>query len=96
MNEFAVKNLGQMKYFLGIKSPTSNGIILSQQKFILDLLAETQFAQSQPTKTPIEVNHRLTLNKDEQHPEIWDANLSGVSWDANLFSTDPPRNFICC
>ena len=32
MNEFAIKNLGRMKYFLGIEVAYSkNGIILSQQ-----------------------------------------------------------------
>ena len=33
MEEFAVKNLGPMNYFLGIEvAHSSNGIILSQQK----------------------------------------------------------------
>ena len=45
MEEFAVKNLGPMKYFLGIEvAHSSNGIIFSQQKYIPDLLTETGFA----------------------------------------------------
>ena len=44
MEEFAVKNLGPMKYFLGIQAThSSKGIILSQLKYILDLLTETGF-----------------------------------------------------
>ena len=42
MREFVVKILGRMKYFLGIEvAHSQNCVILSQQKYILDLLAET-------------------------------------------------------
>ena len=47
-----------------------NGIILSQQKYILYLLTDTGFINCQPAKTSIEVNHKLTLNKDEQETNI--------------------------
>ena len=64
--EFAIKNLGRMKYFLGIEVAYSkNGIMLSQQKYVLNLLAETGFIDCRPAKTPMEVNHKLTLNDDE-------------------------------
>ena len=54
MNEFDIKNLGRMKYFLGIEvAYYLNGIILSQQNYILDLLADIRFRECQPTKTPI-------------------------------------------
>ena len=71
MNEFAITKVGRMKYFLGIEVAYSkNGIILSQQKYILDLLTDTGFINCQPAETPIEVNHKLTLNKDEQETNI--------------------------
>lgn len=39
--KFEMKNLGGLKYFLGIKVALSNqGIFLSQRKYVLDLLAE--------------------------------------------------------
>ena len=44
MKEFAIKNLGRMKSFLGIEiAHSSNGIILSQHKYIIDLFTETGF-----------------------------------------------------
>ena len=56
-----------MKYFLGIEvAHSKNGIMLSQQKYVLDLLAETRFMDCRPAKTPMEVNHKLNLNDVEQ------------------------------
>lgn len=50
-----VKDLGQLQYFLGIEiAISSKGIILSQQKYILDLLAETRMLGCR------HVAHRLT------------------------------------
>ncbi|WVZ92208.1 hypothetical protein U9M48_038291 [Paspalum notatum var. saurae] len=40
--EFEVKDLGQLKYFLGIEiARNPKGIVLSQRKYVLDLLNET-------------------------------------------------------
>ena len=40
-SEFDMKQLGDLKYFLGIKvSRSKHGIFLSQRKHVLDLLAE--------------------------------------------------------
>ena len=36
----------------------------------MDLLTDTCFINCQLAKTPIEVNHKLTLNKDEQETDI--------------------------
>jgi hypothetical protein len=59
--EFEVKDLGQLRYFLGIEvSRSSKGIYLSQRKYILDLLSEVGMLGCRPALTPIEQNHRLT------------------------------------
>ncbi|XP_022853510.1 uncharacterized protein LOC111374981 [Olea europaea var. sylvestris] len=53
--EFEVKDLGQMRYFLGMEIARSKkGISVSQRKYILDLLAETGMLGCKPSDTPIE------------------------------------------
>ena len=58
--EFEVKDLGQLRYFLGIEiARNPKGIILSQRKYVLDLLSETVMLGCRPVSTPIDSNHKL-------------------------------------
>jgi hypothetical protein len=58
--EFEVKDLGQLRYFLGIEIARSpRGIVLSQRKYVLDLLNETGMLGCRKASTPIEQNHKL-------------------------------------
>ncbi|XP_020249231.1 uncharacterized protein LOC109826619 [Asparagus officinalis] len=58
--EFEVKDLGQLKYFLGIEIARSRkGIVLSQRKYVLDLLSETGMLGCRVASTPIEQNHKM-------------------------------------
>ena len=57
-----MKQLGDLKYFLGIEVARSkNGIFLSQRKYILDLLIKTTMLGCQPAMTPMGQNHKLFL-----------------------------------
>lgn len=63
--EFELKDLGPLKYFLGIEvSRSSRGITMCQRKYILDLLAETGMLDCKPIDTPIETNHKLYILPD--------------------------------
>lgn len=64
--EFEMKNLGGLKYFLGIEVARSKqGIFLSQRKYILDLLSEVGLLDCKPADTPIVQNHRLGIYTDQ-------------------------------
>lgn len=53
--EFEVKDLGQLKYFLGMKvTRTKNDIYVSQRKYTLDLLQKTGMLGCKATNTSIE------------------------------------------
>lgn len=53
--EFETRDLGQMKYFLGMEVARSKkGISVSQRKYVTDLLKETGMLGCKPSDTPIE------------------------------------------
>jgi len=58
--DFEVKDLGSMRYFLGMEIARSKkGIVVSQQKYILDLLKETGMSGCRPAGTPMDSNVKL-------------------------------------
>ena len=56
-----------MQYFLGIEvAHSKEGILLSQQKYILDLLDETGLLRGKGGRIPIDPNTKLQANKGGQ------------------------------
>ena len=66
-----LKQYDILKYYLGIEvAQSSSGYLMTQLKYILDLLNETKLLQGKANSTPIETNHKLTLKKDDLTVEI--------------------------
>ncbi|KAL3838972.1 hypothetical protein ACJIZ3_023563 [Penstemon smallii] len=58
---FPVRNLGGLHYFLGLEcSRSSSGLLISQKKYILDLLRRTNMADCKPINSPMATNTRHT------------------------------------
>ncbi|KAJ1685788.1 hypothetical protein LUZ63_017178 [Rhynchospora breviuscula] len=69
---FHMKDLGALKYFLGIeiaRNPT--GLYLCQRKYTLDIVAECGLLGGKPAAFPIEQNHNLSIasGKPMEDPE---------------------------
>ncbi|XP_068340318.1 uncharacterized mitochondrial protein AtMg00810-like [Pyrus communis] len=59
---FAIKDLGVLRYFLGIEMATSHkGFFLNQRKYVLDLLKEANMSDAKPVPTPLDIKLKVSL-----------------------------------
>ncbi|XP_021763640.1 uncharacterized protein LOC110728272 [Chenopodium quinoa] len=75
LNEaFTIKDLGEMRYFLGIEvARNSKGTVMNQRKYILDILKSTGMEGCKPTKFPFPKGIKLSIEQGEliEDPEIY-------------------------
>ncbi|RVX18159.1 Retrovirus-related Pol polyprotein from transposon TNT 1-94 [Vitis vinifera] len=63
---FQIKDLGKLKYFLGIEiTQSSSSVVLSQRKYALDILEETGMLDCKPVDTPMDPNVKLVPGQGE-------------------------------
>jgi histone deacetylase 1/2 len=62
--DFALKDLGDLHYFLGIEvKKVRNGIVLTQHKYANDLLKKTGMVDCKPMSTPLSTSEKLSLHE---------------------------------
>lgn len=66
---FHMKDLGPLRYFLGLEiGRTSQGIFMSQKKFTLDLIKEAGLDNARPSKVPMDQHLKLTADEGDPLP----------------------------
>ncbi|KAG7583619.1 Integrase catalytic core [Arabidopsis suecica] len=70
---FDIKDLGELKYFLGIEVCRSKeGLFLSQRKYTLDLLDEVGKLGAKPAKTPLEDDYKARRKGEHDNKPFGD------------------------
>ena len=69
-SRFPIKNLGPLRYFLGIEvSRSPEGIFLCQRKYVLDILQDSGFINSKPSPFPMEQHLKLVPSGGTSLPD---------------------------
>ena len=65
-SHFQTKDLGKLKYFLGIEiAQSKSGVVMNQRKYALEILGETGMLDCKPLDTPMDPNAKLVLGQKE-------------------------------
>ncbi|XP_021773611.1 uncharacterized protein LOC110737582 [Chenopodium quinoa] len=60
---FSLKDLGDLSYFLGVEvMPHTNGLFLSQKKYINEILCKANMDDARPVATPIVMDPPLSIH----------------------------------
>ncbi|RZB42128.1 Retrovirus-related Pol polyprotein from transposon RE2 [Glycine soja] len=69
-SHFQTKDLGYLKYFLGIEvAQSGDGVVISQRKYALDILEETGMQNCRPVDSPMDPNLKLMADQSDIYPD---------------------------
>ena len=77
---FKMKDLGELRYFLGIEFARSNqGILMHQRKYTLELIPETGLGSSKPASTPMDTNVKLKTKQLDEYIRLGNSEKSNTN-----------------
>jgi hypothetical protein len=81
--DFAVKDLGKLQYFLGIEViPVKDGLLLSQQRYIRDLLSKTNMTEAKPVSSPMSSSAVLSAFTGDpmEEPSLYRSTVGSLQY----------------
>jgi hypothetical protein len=91
--DFAVKDLGKLNFFLGIEVlPCNRGMFLSQARYILDILTRTKMIDAKPVHTPMASTTHLSAHEGDlfSDPTLYRSTVGALQY---LCITRPEISF---
>jgi hypothetical protein len=91
--DFAVKDLGDLHYFLGIEVLKLNsGLLLSQRRYIMDLLKKTNMHEAKPITSPMASSSVLSAFSGDpmEDPSLYHSTVGSLQY---LSLTRPDLSF---
>lgn len=82
-SDFPVKDLDALSYFLGIEVHRSdNGLILSQKKYIQDLLLQSNMSSTKPISSSLASTTQLSAHMGDMYsdPNGYHSIVSGLQY----------------
>jgi hypothetical protein len=68
-SEFEMSMIGEMSFFLGLQiTHRSDGIFISQEKYLREMMKRFQMEDSKPVGTPMVIGCKL--RKDDDSPDV--------------------------
>jgi hypothetical protein len=92
-NDFAVKELGDLHYFLGVEViKVKSGLLLSQRRYILDLLKKTNMIEAKPVTSPMASSSTLSAFTGDpmEDPSLYRSTVGSLQY---LSLTHPHLSF---
>jgi hypothetical protein len=63
-NDFSLKDLRELHYFLGIEvNKVLDGLVLTQEKYVNDLLKRVGMSDCKPVSTPLSTSEKISLHE---------------------------------
>lgn len=93
--ELALKNLGQIYYFLGIEVHQDTiGLYFTQSKYVTDLLKKDNMENIKPCRTSMTVgkNHQVIAKRKKKDEKSY--SLQKCDWCPIIANLDQARHFI--
>ncbi|GKE36908.1 putative ribonuclease H-like domain-containing protein, partial [Tanacetum coccineum] len=91
---FQMSSMGELTFFLGLQvKQKDDGIFISQDKYVADILKKFDFATVKTTRTPIKTNKALLKDEDAEDVPLYRSMIGSLMY---LTTSRPDIMFAVC